>query len=36
MRTLTTLSLLATLLPFSVISGENVTYQVDGVDYEGY
>nr|PMI51961.1 hypothetical protein BCU43_20495 [Vibrio lentus] len=36
MRTLTTLGLFSVLLPFSAISGENVTYQVDGMDYEGY
>ncbi len=36
MRKLTMLSLLSVLLPFSAMSGENVIYQVDGMDYEGY
>ena len=36
MRTLTTLGLFSVLLPFSALSGENVTYQVDGMEYEGY
>ncbi|UQV20601.1 dienelactone hydrolase family protein [Vibrio sp. J383] len=36
MRTINTLGLFSVLLPFSAISGENITYQVDGMDYEGY
>ena len=36
MRALTTLGLFSVLLPFAAHSGENVIYQVNGIDYEGY
>ena len=36
MRALTTLGLFSVLLPFAAHSGENVTYQVDGMEFEGY
>ncbi|MCG9552097.1 dienelactone hydrolase family protein [Vibrio sp. Isolate31] len=36
MRALTALGLFSVLLPFAAHSGENVIYQVDGMEYEGY